>query len=250
MGGLVALASGAASGREVVPPETTQLVVATAADWNADAGRMQLFERSAGEWKAVSPAWTVLFGRAGLAWGRGLHPPIEGTADGPRKVERDRRAPAGLFRIGLIYTYDAALPAGADFPFHTVTAADAWVDDPKHPLYNRHVRVDPADPPGWFARQRMRLGDPPHRWLVEIRHNADPVVPGAGSAIFFHLWRGPARTSAGCTVMSQPDLLQLIRWLRADRHPCYLLLPQETYRRVWKAWGLPAPEPAAALLAP
>ena len=117
---------------------------------------------------------------------------------GPQKTERDKRAPAGVFKIGKIYTYDPALPGGAKYPFHTITEADAWIDDPTLPHYNQHVVVDPRNPPPWFEKQKMRLNDPPHRWLIEIRHNADPPVPGAGSAIFFHIQRGPNRSSAGC----------------------------------------------------
>ena len=93
----------------------------------------------------------------------------------------------------------------------------------------------------------MRLDDPPHRWLVEIRHNSDPPVPGAGSAIFFHIQRGPDRPSAGCTVMTQPSIVRLIRWLRKEDNPHYVLLPREQYLRLWKAWGLPDPKTSPEL---
>jgi L,D-peptidoglycan transpeptidase YkuD (ErfK/YbiS/YcfS/YnhG family) len=163
-------------------------------------------------------------------------------------VERDGRAPAGVFRIGKIYTYDSALPSGADYPFRTVSRADAWIDDVTHPNYNQHVVVDPASPPAWFEKQKMRHGDFAYRWLIEIRHNSDPPVPGAGSAIFFHIRRGVARPSAGCTTMAENDLVSLIQWLRADRRPHYALLPQSEYLAKWKDWGLPSPEAAAALV--
>ncbi len=222
-----------------------QLVVAIADDWSSSQGRLQLFEREGKTWRAVSAPVRVLFGTRGLAWGRGVFGQEE---SGPKKIERDKRAPAGVFRIGKIYTFDAALPAGADYPFRTVSKADAWIDDPQLPEYNRHVVVDPANPPPWFEKQKMRHDDPPHRWLIEIRHNADPPVPGAGSAIFFHIQRGPDRTSAGCTVMAEPAIRALIQWLRAGEHPHYVLLPRAEYLGRWKAWGLPSPAEAAALL--
>ncbi|MDX2081363.1 MAG: L,D-transpeptidase family protein [Terrimicrobiaceae bacterium] len=227
-----------------------QLVVSVADDWSSTSGRLQMFERNGRTWTAVAPPWRVLYGASGLAWGRGLHDPAPPAPDVPLKRERDKRAPAGLFEIGKIYTYDRALPTGSDFPFHTITEADAWIDDPTHPDYNRHVRVDPNDPPPWFEKQRMRLNDPPHRWLVEIRHNSDTIIPGAGSAIFFHIQRGPERRSAGCTVMPQDRIVELIRWLRADQRPRYVLLPKAEYLRVWKAWDLPPPEVAAAVFGP
>lgn len=223
-----------------------QLVVSVAPDWNSSTGLLQLFERDGRTWRAVSPPVRVLYGTKGLAWGRGEHPPQSGL----QKIERDKRAPAGVFRIGKIYTYDPALPAGADYPFRTITERDAWIDDPTLPEYNRHVVIDPKTPPPWFEKQKMRLNDPPHRWLVEIRHNADPPVPGAGSAIFFHIRRGPDRPSSGCTVMAREALVPLITWLRAGKNPHYVLLPREEYLAHWKAWGLPPPETAAGLLDP
>jgi len=227
---------------------TGQLALSLAGGWNASSGRMQLFERDGHGWHAVSPPWRVLYGKNGLAWGRGEHV-IPSASSAPVKQEHDRRTPAGIFRIGKIYTYDSALPAGADYPFHTIGAADAWIDDPALPGYNRHVTVDPANPPPWFAKQRMRLDDPPHRWLVEIRHNADPPVPGAGSAIFFHIQRGADFHSSGCTVMPQADIRRLIIWLRESARPRYALLPREEYLARWKTWGLPSPTEAAGLLA-
>ena len=224
----------------------SQMVLSIAPDWNSSKGRLQLFQREGKGWKAVSAAVPVLYGRNGLAWGRGVLD-LSGQT-GPQKVERDKRAPAGVFRIGTIYTFDSQLPAGASYPFHTIGLGDAWIDDPTNPLYNQHVVVDPANPPAWFESQKMRHNDPPHRWLVEIRHNADPPMAGAGSAIFFHIRRGVDRPSAGCTVMSEDSIVQLIRWLNSDAHPHYVLLPREEYTRVWKKWGLPTPEEAAALL--
>jgi L,D-peptidoglycan transpeptidase YkuD (ErfK/YbiS/YcfS/YnhG family) len=134
------------------------------------------------------------------------------------------------------------LPPGADYPFHQVGPADAWVDDVTSPQYNQFVRIDdPANPPPWFEKQKMRHNDFAYRWLVEVRHNADPPVPGAGSAIFFHIRRGVNRPTAGCTTMAEPNLVNLVDWLRAPRHPCYALLPRNEYERQWQAWNLPNP---------
>jgi len=187
----------------------------------------------------------VLLGKNGLAWGRGIAGQDE---PGLQKREADKRAPAGLFALGTIYTYDAALPAGSDYPFRQITASDAWIDDPANPLYNRHVVIDPASPPAWFEKQKMRHDDPPHRWLVEIRHNADPPVAGMGSAIFFHIQRGPDRKTSGCTTMPADTIVPLIRWLRAPAHPHYVLLPAAEYRARWRDWRLPPPEAIAQAL--
>jgi hypothetical protein len=85
-------------------------------------------------------------------------------------------------------------------------------------------------------------GDYPYEWLIEIRHNSDPPVPGAGSAIFFHIRRGENRPTTGCTTMAKENLVKLITWLRANRHPCYALLPAAEYDKKWRSWNLPSPE--------
>lgn len=228
-----------------VDPAVQQLIVSIAPDWGSMTGRLQCFERDGKGWKAATAAWPVLYGKNGLAWGRGV---LGQDEPGLKKAERDKRAPAGLFRIGTIYTYDKALPGASQYPFHTVTEADAWVDDPALPEYNRHVAVDLRNPPPWFEKQKMRHGDFAYRWLVEIRHNADPPVPGEGSAIFFHIRRGVDRPSAGCTTMAEENLLKLIGFLRAGARPHYVLLPRGEYEAKWRAWGLPDPQTVRALL--
>ena len=227
-----------------VPDDCTQLLVSIAPDWNSKQGEMRLFERQrGGEWTQRGSAIPVLFGKNGLAWGSGLAGQGE---PGLRKKERDGRAPAGLFRIGKIYTYDAELPGGHDYPFRQVTTADAWVDDPNHPDYNKHIVIpDPANPPPWFEKQKMRHNDFAYRWLVEIRHNSDPPVAGDGSAIFFHIRRGVTRPSVGCTTMAENDLVRVIKWLKAPARPCYALLPRAEYEKKWQSWKLPPPPRSA-----
>lgn len=233
-------ATGAVSAADL-DPAVRQLIVSVAPTWDSSTGKLILLERKpGGDWTAASPIFPVLYGKNGLAWGRGLRGQDE---TGRHKEERDGRAPAGLFKIGTIYTYDEALPTGAKYPFHTVTTADAWIDDPANPLYNQHVAIDPANPPPWFEKEKMRHNDFAYRWLVEIRHNADLPVSGAGSAIFFHIRRGAARPTSGCTTMAEENLVSLIRWLRAEAHPHYLLLPAAEYERKRAAWGLPDLQP-------
>lgn len=238
----VATATETATTAEPLGAEVRQLILSIAPDWSSSQGTLQRYERATnGQWTKVGEAVPVNYGKHGLAWGRG----VRGEAEpGLRKRESDGRTPAGAFTLGVIYGNDPRLPDGADFPYHQVTDADAWPDDPKNPFYNRHVAVDAANPPAWFKSQRMRTGDPAYRWRVEIRHNADPVEPGTGSATFFHVRRGETRPTSGCTTMAEPALRELVIWLRAAANPHYVVLPRTEYLRLWKAWGLPPPEPA------
>lgn len=223
-----------------VPSKALQLITAKADTWSSFRASLQCWERDhpKAPWKPVYPnAKPVLLGKKGLAWG---------TADFkipassiPKKIEKDWKAPAGIFALGKLHGYAKQGPSGSTWPYHQVGEWDAWIDDPTLPEYNRHIVVNPANPPSWFPKQRMRLGDFAYTWLLEIQHNTHPPVPGLGSAIFFHVRRGPDRPSAGCTTMKQSDLEDMIRWLNWDKSPHYVLLPKETYQQLQKEWKLP-----------
>ena len=223
-----------------VPDDCTQLILGIAPTWDSMRGELRLFERSrGGDWAPVAGSFPVLFGKNGIAWGTGVAGQNE---PGLQKKERDGRAPAGVFEIGEVFGYDSSLPPGADYPYHRVTEADVWSDDPRSPNYNRHAVIDPTNPPDNYTHEKMRSGDFAYHWLVEIRHNSDPPIPGAGSAIFFHIRRGVNRPTTGCTTMAEVNLVKLITWLRAKRHPCYALLPMSEYDRKWQSWNLPSPK--------
>jgi L,D-peptidoglycan transpeptidase YkuD (ErfK/YbiS/YcfS/YnhG family) len=217
-----------------------QVIVARAPDWNSATAKLQAYQRnSAGEpWQPVfAQPVPVLLGKSGLAWGRGVFsPPANGI---PPKIEKDRRAPAGVFQLGSLFGYAAQPPSGARWPYRQVGPYDAYVDDPANPYYNQHVRVEPGNVPPWFDKQKMRLGDAAYKWMLEIRHNQKPAAPGYGSAIFFHVRRGPTTPSAGCTTMAEENLVRLIRWLNPQASPHYVLLPEKEYQTLRGPWRLP-----------
>ena len=70
---------------------------------------------------------------------------------------------------------------------------------------------------------QMRQNDHAHSLKLYIGHN-DAIlggrpVPGLGSAIFFHIWRGGGSTAtAGCTTMHETMLKQLIARIARQRH--------------------------------
>jgi len=220
-----------------IPADCRQLLVGKAADWDSSSGQLQRYEREGrGQWMPVGLPIRVLFGKNGLAWGIG----VAGQENpGRSKIEGDQRAPAGIFSLGRAYGDAPTLPSRFNYPYHQVTPADAWIENPAHPQYNQHVRVDATNPPAWFKKEQMRQNDPAHRWKLEIRHNAQSPIPGRGSAIFFHVQRGPNRSSAGCTTMPEPNLLEILAWVDPRAYPHYVLLPESEYSLLSKPWELP-----------
>ncbi len=222
-----------------IPEDTRQLIVGLSNDWNDSTVQVQRWEKSGSVWKKVGEAWPGRLGTSGLAWGRGLHP---AGLSGVQKKEGDKRAPAGVFSLGDVYSYDAAVHSRPGMKVYLVTEKDLWVEDEASDFYNQHVVLPGRGPETeWEKKQQMRLNDPAHRLKWFIKHNAESdIVKGAGSSIFFHIWRdGGARSSYGCTVMAEENLREMITWVEPKQKPLYVLLPKAVYEDKRAHWALP-----------
>lgn len=221
-----------------LPADSSQLVVGTAEHWNSNHVTLTAWEKRGGRWHQVMNPWPGRLGKNGLVWGLGLHPLPAGIK---LKAEGDGRAPAGIFRIGGAWGSAATIRKHPALFYHQVTPRDLWVEDPKSPQYNRHVILDHNPSSAWEKKQQMKQNDPAHALKLFIAHNAPPrVTPGAGSAIFFHIWRrGGASPSAGCTTMAADQLSTLVAWIDPGRKPLYVLLPKAEYDRYRAVWKLP-----------
>jgi L,D-peptidoglycan transpeptidase YkuD (ErfK/YbiS/YcfS/YnhG family) len=56
--------------------------------------------------------------------------------------------------------------------------------------------------------------------VVVLGHNDDPVVPGAGSAIFLHLKRDDGGPTEGCVGVDRAVALELVAALGPDDRLC------------------------------
>lgn len=217
-----------------------QMVLVVTPDWDSNSAVQYTFTREQGQWRAHGQPTPVSIGRAGSAWGIGLHP---AQTDGPHKREGDGRSPAGVFGIGPAFGY---LPqAHTALEYQPMSADHYCMDVDGSPLYNqivdrRQVGADAVR--GSTEPMRLDLhgnGDPRYSQGFVIQHNPGNQ-PGAGSCIFAHLWRKSGETTAGCTAMPDTVMSNLLAWLQPDRHPVFVLLPQEEYTRLRTAWHLPA----------
>ncbi len=82
---------------------------------------------------------------------------------------------------------------------------DGWVDDPRDANYNRPVSL-----PYPASAERMWREDGLYDALVVIGYNMEPVVPGAGSAIFLHIATPDFAPTAGCVAVKRDVLLGLL----------------------------------------
>lgn len=225
-----------------VPATTRQLVVVTTPSWTDTTGTLVRYERTSSRrpWRRVGTPVSVVVGRSGLGWGRGLHG--NGVANdtgpdgaGPMKMEGDGRAPAGAFRLTEAFGYASAMRTG--LPYVPSDADVECVDDGNSRSYNRIVRRDtvPAD---YTSHEEMRLASDVYRAGVVVAHNPSNVARG-GSCIFLHQKANPVVSTSGCTAMEAAPLDALVGWLDRRRAPVLVQLPAAVYRRVQRAWRLP-----------
>ena len=179
----------------------------------------------------------ISLGRNGLAWGRGLH--ADAGAAGQTKREGDGRAPAGIFSITSLFgnaAADSPLALAAKLPYQPATPDLKAIDDPASAFYNQIIDQTLVAP-DWASCEDMRRSDERYAVGAVVAHNADPVLPGAGSCIFLHVWQAPGVPTAGCTAMA------LAGWLDASAMPLLVQLPQVEYEARRIAWGLPSLAP-------
>jgi D-alanyl-D-alanine dipeptidase len=222
-----------------IPDDITRLVVVRTAAWDVVRGSLTLYRRSpGGTWTLETPAFEVVVGRTGLGWGRGLHgddaPP---GRPGPVKREGDGRAPAGVFRIGAAaYGYDGAAPEGTRLEYHPVNDRWVCVDDPASRSYNTVLDAATVSR-DWNSAESMRLPNDLYARVMVVEHNVPPV-PGHGSCIFLHVWRGPSMPTVGCTAMPIDRLEALMRAL-IPGSSVLVQLPGSEYEALRGAWKLP-----------
>lgn len=86
---------------------------------------------------------------------------------------------------------------------------DGWCDAPGDLAYNRPVRL-----PYGASAEALWRDDRLYDLLVVLGYNDDPVVAGAGSAIFLHLARPDFGPTQGCVALGAADLLHVLELAR------------------------------------
>lgn len=126
------------------------------------------------------------------------------------KYEGDGGTPAGLFPLRSVrYRADRmATPPKTGLPIFKAASSDGWCDDPADLAYNHIVTM-----PHQTDAEPMWRDDHLYDVLAVIGYNDNPVVPGAGSAIFLHVMRPPTddhQYTAGCVAMEVQNLLEVL----------------------------------------
>ncbi len=208
--------------------ESRQLIVVTAKGWNDNSGVLQRYEKDAKGWHKVGSAIQIRLGRNGLGWGIGLHKTPKGAQY--VKKEGDGRSPAGIFVLKQAFGY---APFKVQYPYKVYKETDHCVDDVHSKYYNKIVDSTKIVP-DYNSKEHMKFPKNYYKYGVIVNHNhidEKGAVPGAGSCIFLHIKAVP---TAGCTVMKESEIKELIRWLDAKKHPLLVQGTEKSVRRLLK----------------
>src|SRR5262249_44779036 len=122
------------------------------------------------------------------------------------KHEGDGATPAGAYPlVSIHYRPDRITSPQSKLPVIPLRPNDGWVDEPADANYNRIVSL-----PYPASAEQMWREDDLYDALVVIGYNMDPVIPGAGSAIFLHIAAPDFAPTAGCVAVKKEVLLSLL----------------------------------------
>lgn len=181
-----------------VPVSCRQIVIVfgSATDFHA---HLELWEIRDGDW-AKHSEMPATVGKNGLA-----------TAD--VKKEGDGKTPTGIYRVERAFGYAEKLETG--LTYRKAGPTDLWVDDAASPDYNLWVTA----PTEAKSFEEMKRKDDLYELGAVIEYNTNPVVPGKGSAIFFHVWGGPDSPTAGYMAIEKSKLAEVLKWLDKSKSP-------------------------------
>ena len=137
-----------------------------------------------------------------------------GVAGPSEKREGDLKTPSGRFPLRCVYYRpDRLAPPKTLLPVIALTPEDGWCDDPAHPLYNQPVKL-PFD----GRHEKLWREDHVYDLIIPLGYNDDPIIPGAGSAIFMHLMREDGVGTEGCVALALADLLAVLEKCNISAH--------------------------------
>jgi D-alanyl-D-alanine dipeptidase len=175
--------------------DARRLVLITAPDMASAQGTARLFVRaSVGEpWQPAGPSFPARLGRTGMGWGEAFR---DAARDGePAKVEGDKRAPAGIYRIGRSFGFAASARRG----YLRVRRDTVCVDDPSSPAYNT-ITTRGAVGAKVSVERMGRVREYRRGLLVDYPTDA---AARAGSCIFIHVWDGKRPGTSGCVALDE-----------------------------------------------
>ena len=126
-----------------------------------------------------------------------------------KKKEGDGCTPVGIFQVtDILYRKDKLKNLVTNYDLQTILPSDGWCDDPNSNYYNTKIKFPFSNSAEELFRQ-----DDIYDIVCVTNHNQNPIIPGAGSAIFIHVANKDYSTTAGCVALSLKDLTKILSTL-------------------------------------
>jgi len=146
---------------------------------------------------AHGESFAVALGRAGIL---------------AHKREGDGATPAGTFPLRRVFwRADRLAKPITRLPLTPICPHMGWCDEASNFRYNRQVSL-----PWPASAECLWRTDHLYDLILVIGHNDQPVVPGAGSAVFMHLERDDKGPTAGCIALQLSDMIKLLQMAGAE----------------------------------
>jgi L,D-peptidoglycan transpeptidase YkuD (ErfK/YbiS/YcfS/YnhG family) len=183
-----------------LPEASRQAVVVDREKGSPSGMALRLYERGKDGWQPLGAAIPAVAGRNGVAR------PGE-------KREGDGRTPSGIFALERGFGYE---PLSTKMPYILLAPEMIWIDDARSDRYNTLAEKREGE---GLSYEIMKRADDLYKYGIVVEYNTKAIVPGAGSAIFFHIWSSTATPTAGCIAVAEPDMIRMLHWLDPAQHP-------------------------------
>lgn len=118
------------------------------------------------------------------------------------KREGDGATPSGLLKlVRVFYRADRIGPPRCHVPIQPLSPQDGWCDEQTDKAYNKPVRL-----PYRASHEELWRNDHVYDIIGVLDWNLNPVTPGNGSAIFFHIATPDYAPTAGCVALNLADM--------------------------------------------
>jgi L,D-peptidoglycan transpeptidase YkuD (ErfK/YbiS/YcfS/YnhG family) len=182
--------------------KNNQLILVTTNGYNTNNAKIRTFEKVDNKWYEKLTT-NGFIGKDGFA--------VE-------MKEGAKKSPRGKYSIGT--AFGRFQNPGTKLPYRQITNDDVWVDDSASPLYNTWQKASENNN-RWNSAERMNI--PAYNYGFVINYNTEKRIPGAGSAIFFHVSNN---YTLGCTGTSETNVLTILKWLDPEKQPVIVQTPE------------------------
>ena len=185
--------------------ESNQMLLVVGNKTELFSAKIYPFEKHNGKWSLIDKPIDSTIGKNGFA--------LPG-----KKKEGDGKTPSGIYPLEFAFGYSPGIRTKMNYL--QSTEDDVWIDDADSVDYNQWVKRGRINANSF---EDMKRNDNKYKYGIVIGYNRNPVIRGLGSAIFFHVWGGKEKSTAGCIAMSEENIITILEWLDPSKKPLVIM---------------------------